>query len=402
MLKMLMPGHSMFSQVPISICDESCQTKTLCDNPADWRCKKPLYDKDLYEKYLHELGDEKEATLRSFTRPETFEEGVVRYSIIATAAAEVSEQMTRHLCKKRCDIASSNAYGLCSDVKIEDTKQCQDDTENQSNVCYNQCVIDSPWLWTRKEIAYMGLTVLKEESGFRADVHGGTGPAGKGDCKWAYENGAPAPAWAKNAHRVPGTCKSVCLGQINIGEGTIMPWGWTADDLIGVDLASTKRCFSAVTKIMSLSKNQCLRSQGNKDIAKATFAAYGSGSSCTIRQKKTVLVHQTKQEQYAFQIKENGSLKVVWSLVPPDNSVSKEPLEEYWPTKRANIFNTFFAQENKIDLESNIKDLLEDERIIDAFSKLKEARNATPYMMPIKPKNNATSPYQLAIYGLMQ
>jgi len=401
MLKMLMPGHSMFSQVPISICDEACQNTTLCVNPSDWRCVKPIYDKDLYEKYLEELKDGNEAKIRSFTRPETFEEGFVRYAIIATAAAEVSEKTTRHLCKKQCDIASSNAYGLCSS-QAEDVKQCRDDTQNQSAACHNQCVTDAPWLWTRKESVYMAITAAEEESGFRADVHGGTGPAGKGDCKWEHEDGTPAPAWSKNAHRVPGSCKSVCLGQINIGTGTVSPWGWTADDLIGVDLASTERCFTVITKTMSLSKNQCVHTQGNKDIAKATFAAYGSGSSCTIRQKKTVKIDGVKQEQYAYQVKDNGKLKVVWSLVPPDNAVSKDPLEESWPAKRANIFNTYFFHENKIVLEPNVEELLKDERIINAFNKLKEAKEATPYMIPIKPKSNVTSPYQQAISRLIQ
>ncbi len=401
MLKMLMPGHSLYSQVPISVCDETCQNVPLCNNPADWRCVNPIFDKDLYEKYLEEFTDE-EAKIRSFTRPETFEEGFVRYAIIATAAAEISEKTTRHLCKKQCDIANSDAYGLCSSQTEDILKQCHDDAQNQSSVCHNQCVTDAPWLWSRKESIYMNLTAAKEESGFRADVHGGTGPAGKGDCKWAYEDGRPAPPWSKNAHRIPGSCKSVCLGQINIGTGAIMPWGWTADDLIGVDLASTERCFTVITKIMSLSKNQCIHTQGNKEIAKATFAAYGSGSSCAVKQKKTIVVDGIKQEQYAYQVKDNKKLKVVWSLVPPDNAINKEPLEALWPAKRANIFYTYFFQENKIALEHNVEELLNDERIINAFNKLKETTEATPYMIPIKPKNNVTSPYQQAISRLIQ
>jgi len=402
MLKMLMPGHSLYSQVPISTCDEACQSTPLCDNKADWRCVKPLFDKDLYEKYSDELKDDKEAILRSFTRPETFEEGLVRYAIIATAAGEVSEKTNRNLCKKQCDNAKYNAYGLCSSQTDNALKQCNDDTDNQSNACHNQCITDTPWLWSRKESIYMALTAAEEESGFRADVHGGTGSAGKGDCKWAHEDGLPAPAWSKNAHRVPGSCKSVCLGQINIGAGTVMPWGWTADDLIGVDLGSTERCFTVITKVMSLSKNQCIHTQGNKDIAKATFAAYGSGSSCVIRQKKSVTIDGVKQEQYAYQIKDNGKLQIVWSLVPPDNAVSKDPLEKSWPAKRASIFSTYFFNENKIALEPNVEELFNDERIINAYNKLKEAKGATPYMIPIKPKNNVTSPYQQAISRLIQ
>lgn len=272
MISFVPPGFSAHSQIPIPVCDEQCQQTPLCDNPTSWRCKPPILNTsrqhDMALDYANTTGASYDEAMEyakpySFTRPETYEEGLARYYVIASAARAVSLKMNQPYCKSQC-------------AKLKEEKEVIR--------CHKSCRKSSPWVWTRKELEYLIITVIKLESGYRADVHGGTPPKGRGDCTWERDGKRVAP-WSKDAYPVMKTCRSVCLGQINLGTtGRVSYMGntWYANDLPGVDFASTERCLTAVAKVLSRSRLYCNGPLAPRttDWAAATFSMYGSGNRC--------------------------------------------------------------------------------------------------------------------------
>src|SRR5690606_7745887 len=214
MLNLIPPGMSKYSRVPVDYCDNQCQKTYICENKTDFRCQPPKFSRALYKEKVKNLTNkgislneaEKLAKPLSFTRAETSEEALARYIIIAEAISKVSEQ------------------------QVKET-----------------------WSWDQRTLAYMLLTITSYESGFRADVHGG---AKRGDCDWAYSDGRRAKPGAKGSSPIPGTCKSVCLGQINFMKSrTIL--GYTKSELVGIDFASTSRCLTVVAKKLAGARNYC-------------------------------------------------------------------------------------------------------------------------------------------------
>ena len=352
MLELISPGQSIYSQIPVEICDKQCQQTPLCDNLSNLRCSPPRFSKFYYENNLqillnNGLSSEKameEARLASYIRPENYEEGLIRYAVIAQAMANVSEKVTLHLCKEKCS--------------SEDMK------------CHKNCLNDAVWKWSRKELIYMTLIATNQESGFRSDVQSGTGSMGRGDCKYKYSNGKPAAPGAKGAIIVPGSCRSVCLGQINLGKGKVAKYGWQASDLLGLDMASTERCLTVVALNLSRSRGLCtgFGSAKIKDWAKATFAAYGSGNSCVIYQKKYKKINNQLIPHYAYTVKEQGKIKVVWDVFAPVNAISKIPAEASWPALRSTLFWMHFNKPRT--LNSEVISTLEELRIKTVYDKL--------------------------------
>ncbi len=359
LLAIVSPGQSIYSQVPIKYCDDVCQTKPLCADPT-WRCRPPRFNGQLYSRYLTEYNKTlptdqamAEAKKRSYTRPETYKEGLVRYTVAARAIAEVATEMTLTECKR----------------------QCTDET------CHKTCSSNATWKGSRKELALMIAVVVSQEAGVRADVHGGSGPAGRGDCSYQDPEGKPAAPTAKNARIIPGSCRSVCLGQINIGNGKT-PQGWTAEDITGIDLASTKRCLTATAYVLSRSRAYCARSLKSKNWAKSTFAAYGSGNSCTINQKKLVNINGAKITHYAYQVKdESGKLATVWAVVPPDNATNRKPLESPWPARRSQLFWQYMRTPKPLD--PKINEISQETDFINLVDKLIQSQDKIEWMLPL-------------------
>jgi len=310
------PGKSMYSRVEIPYCDASCQDTLLCENEHDWRCKKPKFEKYLYNRNLSDFMDERrsnphrwanykeleaEAKAQSFTRPETYEEALERYVIIAKAAYDVSRELSIRAAK---------------DPKL--VKFCKSEAKQGRTPDKCRALKSSrPWRWAPNQLMYMMITVAIYESGLRRDVHSGEGFASRGDCQWEYNKGHPkfgqrAPAWAKNAHRIPGTCRSVCLGQINLGQGKT-PNGWTADDLVGIDYDSTRRCFIVSGRHLAVHRLRCSRSSQTNDWITATFTGYGTGGSCKINK--------------AWPGKRTGTYNALISRRPPQNPRVQEYLD---------------------------------------------------------------------------
>lgn len=262
MLQLMPPGQSVYSQVPLPHCDQQCQQTPLCSNPQSFRCSKPRFDRQLYARHVTAMQAQgvsfSEAQDRarplSYTRPETYEEGLVRYQIIAEAIVDVSGKMTHKLCLDAC--------------------------QGEQEVCEEHCSRSAPWPRSRKELALLMVTVTRAESGWRSDVHSGFGRAARGDCDFVDAAGKPALPWTEGARMVAGSCKSVCVGQINTGAhgSNIEP-----ESLVGVDYASTTRCLTMTAKTLTKSYHYCTSPimPWPEDWAGATFSAYGHGSSCS-------------------------------------------------------------------------------------------------------------------------
>ncbi len=261
------PGYSHYSQVPITYCDEVCQQTPVCDDPSKWNCKPPTMDSGIYQEKLQELLDEGHsfemasfyAKPLSYTRPETYEEGLVRYQVIGEAVVKAALQSSQRVCKQQC-------------------KQLTD--EKEVVTCHHSCNAYAPWKWSYKELAYLTLTVWGNESGFRGDVHGGVGPDGRGDCGY-LKAGKQVAANTPGATRF---CKSVCLGQANVGMGYVVVAGqrWYAKDLVGIDLASTYRCAMATMSTLARARGFCTgpMAPATTDWAGATLSMYGTGNKC--------------------------------------------------------------------------------------------------------------------------
>jgi hypothetical protein len=93
------------------------------------------------------------------------------------------------------------------------------------------------WKSPRGRLSRLLVVAMFHESGFRRDVHEGIGPASRGDCRW------------RNGRRVPGSCKSHCLTQIQLGKGRSAE-GWSGDDLVGTNPESTRRCLTVAARIL--------------------------------------------------------------------------------------------------------------------------------------------------------
>jgi len=226
----------------------------------------------------------------SFTRAETYEEGLARYYVIASAARAVSLKMNRPYCKSLCN-------------KIKEKKEAFS--------CHKTCLRTTNWRWSRKELEYLTLTVLKLESGYRADVHGGVPPKGRGDCAWKNQKtGKRTAAWAKGALPIMSTCKSVCLGQINLGQRGKVKYKnqyWYSDDLVGIDYTSTEQCLTAVGKYLSRSRLWCTShlAPRTNDWAGATMSMYGTGRVCDSKKllKRSGVFWKTYNHPIALQPK---------------------------------------------------------------------------------------------------
>jgi len=262
MLQLVPPGQSIYSQVPIPHCDVQCQQTPLCANAQSFRCSKPRFDRQLYARHMADLQQQglsfSEAQDRarplSYTRPETYEEGLVRYQIIAEAIVDVSGKMTHKICLDAC--------------------------QGEQKACEEPCSRAAPWPKTRKQLALLMVTVTRAESGWRSDVHSGFGQAARGDCDYVDAQGKPALPWTPGARMVAGSCKSVCIGQINTGAHGVHV---KPDALAGIDYASTQRCLTMTAKTLARSYRYCTSPvmPWPKDWAGATLSAYGSGSSCS-------------------------------------------------------------------------------------------------------------------------
>ena len=162
---------------------------------------------------------------KGFTVAETWEQGVLRYAVIAKAAQEVVYS------KKR----------------------------------------KSP----RGQLLRYLLAFTYHESGFRRDVHEGVGKDSRGDCKWRT---IKLPGGKTKRERVPGSCRSHCLAQIMVGPewSDAKIQGLHHKELVGLSLKKTKNCLGVAANIIDRAYQYCAK-RGPRPLSYCVVTHYAGG-----------------------------------------------------------------------------------------------------------------------------
>jgi hypothetical protein len=289
MMTITAPGMSNYSQVPVIHCDEQCQKTPLCENEHSFRCKPPAFNKSLYlmrQAQLRAEGMSAEEAIEAalplaYSRPETYEEGLARYHVIATQIV---------------DVARENSYGYC----LAENQCMKQDTshtgEGSLQDCHKKCYASRKWDKSTEYLAWSLFSVSTFESGWRSDVQSGTGWAGRGDCHWEtdveLEDGTivqrKVKAWTDGARPIISTCNSFGLTQVWFGRTQKKMHSYsrtyTYDQVLGLDAASTRGSLDLATRYLVMGARLCRGVE--HDWAWAMFSMYGSGKGCKVETSK--------------------------------------------------------------------------------------------------------------------
>jgi hypothetical protein len=139
----------------------------------------------------------------------------------------------------------------------------------------------APWPWSASDLAQSLVTIAAHESGFRRDVHSGVGPSALGDCAyWDIRGRRISPEHAKAMGAAARTsCRSVCLVQINTGGLEKARFGYTGKEMVGLDEASTERCFTAGARAFSEARARCSATRMHNWFERSV-TSYGTGALC--------------------------------------------------------------------------------------------------------------------------
>jgi hypothetical protein len=139
----------------------------------------------------------------------------------------------------------------------------------------------APWPWAASDLAQALVTIANHESGFRRDVHSGVGPSALGDCAYWDTKGQRISlehARAKGV-AVRTACRSVCLMQINTGGLDKARFGYSGKEMVGLDEASTERCFEAGAQAFMQARARCAATKTHDWFARSV-TSYGTGALC--------------------------------------------------------------------------------------------------------------------------
>lgn len=214
------PGQSPYSTVEVDSCDERCRERPLCDEPV-LACRPPHQSR----------------ARNTWLRYERFDEGARRYAMISDVITEVARASTR------------------------EPDACDDDDDG--------CAVlrrSRPWTGGEDQLRFLVATVISHESTLRRDVHEGTT---RGDCDYRDVGGRQVP--------IEGSCRSHCLGQVMIEPGKRTRRGYRADDIVGLDRASTRRCIETVVDRLSDAHARCSSAPGTSSLRPAcVLGIYGA------------------------------------------------------------------------------------------------------------------------------
>lgn len=182
---------------------------------------------------------------KAYVRRETKEEALRRYLLIAR-------------------VIEKTATVMSAPVKLDDG------TEKPA-----------PWPWSVSDLALSLVTIANHESGFRRDVHSGVGPSALGDCAyWDIRGRRISPEHARAVGAAARTsCRSVCLMQINTGGLERARFGYMGKEMVGLDEASTERCFAAGAQAFAEARARCAATRMHDWFARSV-TSYGTGALC--------------------------------------------------------------------------------------------------------------------------
>ena len=181
---------------------------------------------------------------KGFVRRENKDEALKRYVLIAQAIEKISVAMT-------------------TAPKRDDGTQAP-----------------PPWPGSAEDLAKALVTIAHHESSFRRDVHSGVGPFALGDCAYWDRMGKRVPVSMARKLGVVGTnCQSVCLMQLNTGGLERSRFGFQGKEMVGIDQASTEKCFAAGAKALTEARARCAATRSEGWFARSV-ASYVTGDAC--------------------------------------------------------------------------------------------------------------------------
>lgn len=287
------PGNNENSQTQITYCDEICQQTQICNNKSNWQCSTPKLDKEYFTEKVSEFSKtmdndkaEKLAKVISYTRPETYEEGLVRYQIIAQAIDKVSNELSREKCLKE---------------------------NTDKSLCKNK-----PWYGDEKSLAAFVATLIIGESRLSSNVHGGL-ESGLGDCFHRYKDG-----------KTVRYCNSYGLGQMMQPALDAHKLGYKKQEIVGLDYMSTEKAVRGIAYGLIGAKGVCGYRHPKMDSYAGAFSLYGTGNNCKLKylndRSKTfwyILVSKKKINEDTLFIMENKSYKRLYNLLINSNKQIK-------------------------------------------------------------------------------
>lgn len=240
MIFLIAPGKSIYSMVTTTedgapAVRQKVNGQTVYTLDEDVECL-PHMDIGCYEPRLRDVTQNGYVLRSEWQRPETYEEGIRRYAVLAKAIASVAEE--------------------------------------------------GEWRLQRGRLWRYLVTIAYHESGFRRDVHVGLGDAALGDCKWKVRNGRRS--------MVPGSCRSHGPFQMLFrNPRTTRMYGFEATDFLGDDFASSRRAALGAAKAIDQFYRYC-RHRGPRPFDACMFASYG-GVTSTRSRKITMRVKTLKK-----------------------------------------------------------------------------------------------------------
>jgi hypothetical protein len=190
---------------------------------------------------------------KAYVRKETKEEALQRYIVIARAIQKVAGAMA----------APQTAPPALAPQKPEGGGEA------------------AAWPYPAEDLARALVTIAHHESSFRRDVHSGVGPAALGDCAyWDVQGRRVSPERARTTPGVLRTsCQSVCLVQINTGGLDRARFGFMGKEMVGLDDASTERCFTAGARAFAEARARCAQASAASWFG-PSVASYMTGDAC--------------------------------------------------------------------------------------------------------------------------
>ena len=221
------PGRSPHAKVFLDQCDDACQSNLVCKEEKLF-CRAPKFS----------------ARDKRWYRYESWTEGVRRYALLADVVVDLAASMTWHK-HATCPPPGRGAS-----------------TQPACRRLYRE----RPWSGNERHLERLLVTVMSHESALRRDIHSGYT---RGDCDYTTIGGKQTV--------VVGSCRSHCLGQVQVPRGRKTKRGYTSEDLVGIDRASTERCLETVIDVLAGARNACVRQNHGREGAypACTMGLYG-------------------------------------------------------------------------------------------------------------------------------
>ncbi|HEV8244372.1 MAG TPA: hypothetical protein VGP93_01255 [Polyangiaceae bacterium] len=191
--------------------------------------------------------------------------------------------------RKESAAQGAERYEAISTALIDSTREllCRNDDDSRVEGCQPAPEVSDPKSkrprWDVVTLSVAGAALAMLESGFREDVQVGRGSARKPSSDGGRGRGPGGEACLVQAH--PYTAWRFADAEPDLREkaaaGDSAARAAIAASLLGTDQESLKRCFRTGLRMLIHARAHCSWASPQTDWDFATFAMYGTGTSCT-------------------------------------------------------------------------------------------------------------------------